>query len=67
MDDRKKIGKELKKKMTFLELNPSRDGYIKKELTGYKLENGVVTNILSRVNDTLSSISYLGFFITNQI
>ena len=56
MDDRKKIGKELKKKMTFLELNPSRDGYIKKELTGYKLENGVVTNILSRVNDSYDAI-----------
>lgn len=56
MDDRKKIGKELKKKMAFLELNPSKDGYIKKELTGYRLENGVVTNILSRVNDSYDAI-----------
>lgn len=56
IDERKKIGKELKKKLTFLELNPSKDGYIKKELTGYKLENGVVTNILSRANDNYDTI-----------
>ena len=51
IDDRKKIGKELKKKMTFLELNPSKDSYIKTQLAGYKLENGVIPNIISRVND----------------
>mgnify|MGYP004518397389 FL=1 len=56
IDDRKKIGKELKKKMTFLELNPSKDSYIKTQLAGYKLENGVIPNIISRVNDNYDMI-----------
>ncbi len=56
MDERKKIGKELKKKMTFLNISPDKEEYLKSLLTGYKLEKGVISNILSRIEDDYDKI-----------
>ncbi len=56
MDERKKIGKELKKKMTFLNIIPDKEVYLKDLLAGYKLENGVISNILSRIEDDYDRI-----------
>ena len=56
MDERKKIGKELKKKMTFLNISPDKEEYLKSLLADYKLEKGVISNILSRVEDDYDKI-----------
>ena len=42
LDDRKKITKELKKKMKYLKINLNASDFLKKELSDYKLEPGVI-------------------------
>ena len=53
-DDRKKIIKDLKKKMEFIKISSDPILFAKDCLQGYKVEDGVITLL---VNDTLGDIS----------
>ena len=55
-DDRKKIIKELKKKMKFIKISTDPVVFTKSCLEGYKVENGVI-NLL--VNNTLGDVTRL--------
>lgn len=55
-DDRKKIIKELKKKMEFIKISTDSVEFTKSCLEGYKIENGVI-NLL--VNNTLGDVTRL--------
>ena len=55
-DDRKKIIKDLKKKMEFIKISTDPVEFIKSCLEGYKVENGVI-NLL--VNNTLGDVTRL--------
>lgn len=55
-DDRKKIIKDLKKKMEFIKISTDSVEFTKSCLEGYKIENGVI-NLL--VNNTLGDVTRL--------
>ncbi len=55
-DDRKKIIKDLKKKMEFIKISTDPVEFTKRCLEGYKIENGVI-NLL--VNNTLGDVTRL--------
>ena len=55
-DDRKKIIKDLKKKMEFIKVSSDTVEFTKNCLKGYKVEDGVITLL---VNNTLGDISRL--------
>ena len=55
-DDRKKIIKDLKKKMEFIKISTDPVVFTKSCLEGYKVENGVI-NLL--VNNTLGDVTRL--------
>lgn len=55
-DDRKKIIKDLKKKMEFIKISTDPAEFTKSCLEGYKIENGVI-NLL--VNNTLGDVTRL--------
>ncbi len=56
LDDRKKLTKELKKNMEYVLVSMNTVDYIKKELSSYKLESGVITLINEYSQDDITKI-----------
>lgn len=56
LDDRKKITKELKKKMEYILVSMNAVDYIKRELASYKLETGVISLIHEYCLDDITKI-----------
>lgn len=55
-DDRKKVVKELKKKMTFMVVSFEATEFIKDQLKGYYLENGVIEMIRDYCQEDIAKI-----------